>query len=303
MRISLVSAFSNYPPERLIDAFVQDVQRARDEGFTTMWMACLPWEPDPVAAMAVALREVDGITLGTSVLPIQTRLPMVLAQQALTLSLISGGRFKLGIGLTHASISEKMWGIPWDRPVRRVNEYLDGLLPLLAGEHVKASGQTVSTRGNVTVPGSVEPPVYIGALRAQMLGVAGRRTTGTITQLTGPKTLANHVVPTVQAAAGAVGRRADVVAILPTCVTDDVGVRNALADMMAPYSAMPVYRAMLDREGIADPIHVALAGGEDHVAEQLDAIRASGVDEFGALVFAPDDETRARTRALLRRYL
>jgi hypothetical protein len=60
---------------------------------------------------------------------------------------------------------------------------------------------------------------------------------------------------------------------------------------------------MLDREGIADPIDVALAGGEDHVAEQLEAIRVSGVDEFGALVFAPDDETQARTRALLRRYL
>jgi hypothetical protein len=136
-----------------------------------------------------------------------------------------------------------------------------------------------------------------------MLAVAGRRTTGAITQLTGPKTLANHVVPNVQAAAGAVGRRADVVAILPTCVTDNVGVRKSLADTMAPYSAMPVYRAMLDREGIVDPIDVALAGDEDHVAEQLEAIRVSGVDEFGALVLAPDDETRTRTRALLRRYL
>jgi F420-dependent oxidoreductase-like protein len=303
MRISLVSALSNYPPGCLIDGFVEDVQTARDDGFTTMWMACLPGEPDVVAALAVALREVDGITLGTSVLPIQTRLPMVLAQQALTLSLISGGRFKLGIGLTNAAISEGMWGVPWDRLVRRLNEYLDGLLPLLAGERVKAIGQTVSTRGSVRVPGAAEPPVYVGALGAQMLGVAGRRTRGTITQLTGPKTLTDHVVPTIRKAAAAVGRRAEVVAILPTCVTDDVRVRSSLADMMAPYSSVPSYRAMLDREGVTDPIDVALAGDEDHVAEQLDAIRASGVDEFGALVIASDEETRTRSRALLRRYL
>ena len=56
---------------------------------------------------------------------------MALAQQALTVNLIAGGRLKLGIGMTHPMISEGMWGVPWDRHVRRLNEYLDGLLPLL----------------------------------------------------------------------------------------------------------------------------------------------------------------------------
>jgi 5,10-methylenetetrahydromethanopterin reductase len=302
VRISLVSSLSNYPQDGLIESFVDDVRAARDEGFTTMWMAQLPWEPDDLVAMAVALREVEGITLGTSVIPIQSRLPMVLAQQALTLSLISGGRFTLGVGLTHAAISQGMWGIPWDRPVRRLNEYLDGLLPLLAGERVKAVGETISTRGAISIPAAVTPPVYVAALGPQMLCVAGRRAKGTITQMTGPKTLASHVVPTIQDAAAAVGRRADVVAILPTCVTDDVGVRDSLADVLAQYSALPSYRAMLEREGIIDPIDVAVVGDEDCVVEQLDAIRRSGVDEFGALVFSPNDETRARTRALLRRY-
>lgn len=50
-------------------------------------------------------------------------------------------------------ICDGMWGIPWDRPVRRLNEYLDGLLPLLSGEEADAEGQTVTTRGRAGVPG------------------------------------------------------------------------------------------------------------------------------------------------------
>ena len=134
MRVSLFSYISDHHGASVIDAYVDGLRSVRDDGFTTVWTPQLPWEPDAVVALAIALREVDGITLGTGVLPIQSRLPMVLAQQALTLSLISGGRLKLGIGLTHALVTEGMWGIPWDRPVRRLNEYLDGLLPLLAGE-------------------------------------------------------------------------------------------------------------------------------------------------------------------------
>ena len=171
MQLSLFTFLSGYPAGSTIDAFVEDLRTARDEGFTTVWVPQLPWEPDIVVAMAVAFREVDGITLGTGVLPIQSRLPMVLAQQALTLSLISGGRLRLGIGVTHAMVTEGMWGIPWDRPVRRLNEYLDGLLPLLAGEEAKATGETSSTRGTVVVQGAPAPPVYVAALGPQMLRV------------------------------------------------------------------------------------------------------------------------------------
>jgi alkanesulfonate monooxygenase SsuD/methylene tetrahydromethanopterin reductase-like flavin-dependent oxidoreductase (luciferase family) len=75
-----------------------------------VWTPQLPWEPDVLVGLAVALREVEGVIAGTAVLPIQSRLPMVMAQQALTLSLLSGGRFRLGIGLTHRRVAEQMWG-------------------------------------------------------------------------------------------------------------------------------------------------------------------------------------------------
>ena len=72
---------------------------------------------------------------------------MQLAQRALTLSLISGGRFTLGIGMSHRMVTEGMWGISWDRAVRQMREYLDGLQPLLAGEPADATGEFWTARG------------------------------------------------------------------------------------------------------------------------------------------------------------
>jgi 5,10-methylenetetrahydromethanopterin reductase len=127
-----------------------------------------------VATLTVALREVDGITVGSAVIPIQSRLAMVLAQQALTLDLIAPGRFVLGIGMTHAVVTEGMWGIPWDRPVRRLNEYLDGLLPLLHEQKADATGETATTRGPLMIPGARPMPVYVAALGPQLLKVTRR---------------------------------------------------------------------------------------------------------------------------------
>lgn len=303
MRISLFTYLADSPGTSPVDDYVRDLRAARDQGFDAAWTAQLPWEHDVLTTLAVALREVPDIVVGAGVQPIQMRHPMATAQAALTLNLISGGRFRLGIGLTHAIVSDGMWGIPWDRPVRRLTEYLDGLLPLLAGEEADATGDTVTTRGRISVPGSVAPPVYVAAMGPQMLQIAGRRTAGTITWLTGPRTLADHVVPTLHGAAQEAGRTSEVVAGLPVCVTDDVAaVRAFAAEAYALYGTLPSYRAMLDREGVQGPEDVAIIGDEDVVTARLEELKAAGVAEFSAHVFAPAAEDRDRTRALLERH-
>jgi F420-dependent oxidoreductase-like protein len=248
----------------------------------------------------VAAREVEDIGLATGVQPIQGRHPMVLAQAALTLNLIASGRFTLGIGLTHQIISDGMWGIPWDRPVRRLGEYLDGLLPLLAGEQVDAPGQTVTTRGQIRVPGAAAPPVYVAAMGPQLLRVAGRRTAGVITWMTGPRTLASHTVPTVNTVAAEAGRQAEVVAALPVCVTDDIAkARQLAAEAYALYGTLPSYRAMLDREGAGGPADIAIVGDEDDVAGQVRALVDIGVTDLVAGVYGDDADVK-RTRVVLR---
>lgn len=304
MQISAFSSVDAVAGPSSIDAAVGRFAGLQDEGFRRVWLGQLPYEPDLLTVLAVVLREVDRIQVGTGVLPIQNQHPMLLAQRALTVNLIAGGRLTLGLGLTHRAITEGMWGIPWDKPVRRMREYLDGLQPLLAGESANAVGETVTTRGTLRIPAPA-PDVYLAALGPQLLRLAGRRTAGTVTWMTGAKTLAGHVGPTLRAAAAEAGRPAGavrVVAALPVGVTDDAaGLRKVAAEQFVMYGQLPSYRAMLDREGFAGPEDVAIIGDEAEVTERINELRDAGVDEFVGAVFDPSPEGRARTRALLRR--
>ncbi|MBX7431763.1 TIGR03564 family F420-dependent LLM class oxidoreductase [Mycobacterium sp. Y57] len=304
MQISMFGQLSGAGNGSPIDATVANLAQLRDEGFPRVWMSQMPYEPDLLTILAIALREVDTIEAASGVVPIQNQHPMHMAQQALTVSQASGGRFTLGLGMTHAAVTEGMWGIPWDKPVRRLGEYLDGLLPLLAGEPANAVGETVTTRGALVIPDAPRPDVYIAALGPQMLRLAGRRTAGTCTWMTGPTTLRDHVSPTLRQAAADAGRpdgAVRVVAALPVAVTDDVdAVRRQAAENFAVYGTLPSYRAMLDREGYVGPEDAAIIGDEDTVAGRLDELAAAGVDEFVGAAFDPSDEGRARTRALLR---
>lgn len=304
MQISMFGQLSGAGSGSPIDATIANLAQLRDEGFGRVWMSQLPFEPDLLTVLAVALREVDGIEVASGVVPIQNQHPMQMAQRALTVSLASGGRFVLGLGMTHAAVTEGMWGIPWDKPVRRLNEYLDGLLPLLAGEPADAVGETVTTRGALMIPGAPRPDVYIAALGPQLLRLAGRRTSGTCTWMTGPTTLGDHISPTLRQAAADAGRPESavrVVAALPVSVTDDVdAARRQAAEQFAMYGTLPSYRAMLDREGYAGPEDAAIIGDEQTVSQRLDELAAAGVDEFVGAPFDESAEGRARTRALIR---
>jgi F420-dependent oxidoreductase-like protein len=282
---------------------VKTLATLRDEGFRRVWMAQLPYDPDLTTILAVALHEVDTIEVGSGVIPIQVQHPTQLAQRALTLNGIAGGRFTLGVGMSHRMVAEGMWGVSWDKPVRQMREYLDGLLPLLAGQPAEAVGEFWTTRAALQIPGAPTPDVYIAAMGPQMLRLAGRRTAGTLTWMTGPKTLAEHVGPTLREAAAEAGRPDTAVRVgasLPVSVTDDVAAARAqAAKEFAVYGTLPSYRAMLDREGYAGPEDAAIIGDENTVSERLDELAAAGVDEFAAAVFDASPEVRERTRALL----
>jgi F420-dependent oxidoreductase-like protein len=299
MSLNLVNAVGASP----IDSTVNALAKARDEGFRRVWMAQMPFDGDLLTVLAVAMREVDGIEVGSAVLPIQNQHPMLMAQRALTLNMVAGGRFILGLGMTHQAVTEGMWGIPYDKPVRRMREYLDALQPLLAGEAVNSVGETVTARGALQIAEAPTPDVYLAALGPQMLKLAGRRTAGTLTWMCGPRTLGDHIGPTLRAAAADAGRPQDavrVVAGLPISVTDDVaGARAQAAEQFGMYGSLPSYRAMLDREGYPNPEDAAIIGDEITVSERLDELAALGVDEFSAVVFDASAQVRDRTRAFL----
>ena len=278
-----------------LERFTDGVRRTADDGFASVWMSHI-FGMDALTCLAVAGSRVPGIELGTSVVPTYPRHPAALA--------LGGQRLTLGIGLSHQMVIEGMFGYDFSRPVRHMKEYLSVLGPLLNGEQVAFSGETVKAHIGLSVPNEGRVPVVIAALGPKMLKVAAEQADGTVLWMTGPRTVRDHIVPTIRAAAEAAGRPDPrVVCILPVGVTSDVEAARARAgEVFAVYGQLPSYRAMMDREGAEGPADLALLGDEDTVAAAIADLRDAGVTDFVAGGFLPGKDGE-RTRALLKSLL
>lgn len=250
---------------------------------------------DALTLLALAGQHVPEIELITAVVPTYPRHPYMLAAQALTVQEVTGGRLTLGIGVSHESIIEDMFGMSFDNPLQHMREYLQVLMPLLHGSPVQFDGETLQVHAT---PPSIEAPapqVVVAALGPQMLRATGELADGTCTWMVGPRTIADLTVPTITAAAAAAGRPSPrVIAMLPVCVTSDVDATRAkAAQTYVVYGKLPAYRAMLDREGAAGPADVAIVGDEESVARQLAEFASLGATDFLASPFgSPDDRQR-----------
>lgn len=276
-----------------VDAFVEQVRAVADAGFASAWSPQV-FGMDALTALSIAGREVAGIELGTAVVPIYVHHPLALAQQALTAHFATGGRLTLGVGLSHQIVVETMWGLSFERPVDYMRDYLSALVPMLSGGgKVDYAGERIQARAEVRVPEGTNVPVLLAALGPRMLGLAGTVAAGTITWMTGPATIASHVVPTITKAAADAGVAAPrVVMALPTCVTDDEATaRGKAAQLFAMYGMLPSYRAMLDREGAAGPADVAIVGDAPSVRSQVEALAEHGVTDFVGVPFENREAT------------
>jgi 5,10-methylenetetrahydromethanopterin reductase len=275
MKISLFDSTNN------IDDAVSSAGRANDAGHHRYWAPQI-MNADPISILSVVGREIPRIKLGTSVVAMQTTLPQTLAQQALTVNNISGGRFTLGLGTNHEPVMENVYGIPWRKPYTHMVEYLDALIPLLNDRAVSTSGEFVTARTGINVK-AAPAGVMLAALGPKMLRLAADRTAGTITWMTGPATIEQHVRPTI-------GADAEVAAGVGIQITDDIDGARAQANIdLAIYGQLPSYRAMLDREGVANPGDMVLIGDADTVRQGLLRYKAAGATE-AALSILGDKE-------------
>jgi F420-dependent oxidoreductase-like protein len=283
-----------------VDEVVTEARDVAERGFSSFWLPQI-FRLDALTSLGVVGREVPGIDLGTAVVPTYPRHPMMMAAQALTVQQLAGGRFTLGIGLSHQIVIESMLGISFEKPVRHLREYLSILMPLVHGESAAFQGETLTGNVALDIPDAVPVPVLVAALGSQMLKLAGTRTEGTITWMTGHATIADHVAPSINAAAADAGRPAPrIVSALPVCVTDDeAAAREAAAGVFAVYGHLPSYRAMLDREGAAGPADVALVGSAAQVKAGIEQIIEAGATEFVAVPFSNRNETLDVVASLL----
>jgi F420-dependent oxidoreductase-like protein len=295
-----IGMFGGDTANRTIDQVVADAKAAEADGFSTFALPQI-FAMDAMGVLTVVGREVPRIGLATGVVPTYGRHPLTMAQQALTVQDASGGRFTLGIGLSHQMVIEGMFGLSFDKPVRHMREYLSVLMPLLHEGSVSFAGETYNVNASIGIAPCLAPPVVVAALGEQMLKLAGRLADGTSTWMTGPATLANHTVPTITKAAEAAGKPAPrIITSLPISVTTDIdAAKTKAAQDFQVYGFLPSYRAMLDREGAEGPADVAILGDEDTVETQVHALADAGVTEFIAATFGSREE-RTRTTALLK---
>ena len=264
-----------------LDDVVDEVRHVADLGITDAWWSqTLGW--DALSAIAVAGGLVPGIGLGTAVVPTSPRHPLALASQALTVQAATGGRLTLGVGPSHAPIIEGAFGLPFDRPAAHTREYLSALVPLLRGEAVDVRGEQLRVAGQIAVPHVPAPTVLLAALGPAMLRIAGELTDGTIATWTGVRTLSEHIVPRIGAAASAAGRPTPRVLVsVPVGVTDDPdGTRAWAAERFGAADGLPSYRAMLDLEGVSSSTDLVIAGDEGTVERELRRLIDAGATEL-----------------------
>ncbi len=302
MRIGIMSGAPGgaVPPESTVDDFVAFAKRLETLGFDSLWMAQI-FGIDAIATLGFAGRETERIELGTAVVPTYPRHPVVMAQNALTTNAVSGGRFALGIGLSHKMVIEPMFGYSFDRPAQHMRDYLEALNPLLRGEVARPKSDNYQFNAQLSVPGVPAPSVLVAALGERMLKLTGELADGTITWMCGPRTLDEHIGGTLRAAASAAGRpEPRVVAGLPVVLTDrPAEARETIAKQLEIYGQLPSYRSMLDREGYDGPADCALVGDETALREQLAAIRNAGVTDLDAALVPVDDGAIDRTLEFL----
>jgi F420-dependent oxidoreductase-like protein len=286
-------------PGATCTSVTDQLRRIEDLGLDHAWMPGIPTGPDILTLLAVSGQATRRIEIGSAVVPAHLRHPAALAVQALTVDEALGGRFTLGVGVSHRKAVERL-GLSYDRPVAYMRDYLAVLRPLLAARSVDHAGPLLRTRLWLDLPGAVPhiaegaggtegaaaPAVMLAALGPRMLRLAGEVADGVMTWMAGLPVIEHHVVPAVTAAARAAGRPPPRVLVsLPIMLTGggevDAGRALAAAELDV-YGRLPAYRAALARAGATGPADIALIGDAPALDRAIGRLRDAGVTDFQA---------------------
>lgn len=282
------------PAPSLADS-VAYAEEAERRGYTEAWLAEVGGPDAFSLAGALAVR--TGLRIGTAVVPIYNRTPMVLAMTTAALSQLSHGRFVLGIGTSSENIVERWNGIPFEKPYTRMRETLEVTRRLLAGEKVTYEGETLRLQGyQLPSPPEGEAKVYIGALNRRMLRLAGAMADGVIINMLGPEHV-SRVLAEVAEGARAAGRDpGDVETVARVHMVYDQPFEVAAAIVRAafgPYAATSVYNRFFRWIGFAEEAEAIAKAWE---ARDREALATAVSDEMVAAMAVSGDAAACRAR-------
>jgi F420-dependent oxidoreductase-like protein len=157
------------------------VTEAEKLGLDICWVA-EAWGSDAPSALGFYAARTERMLLGSAVMQVGTRTPVALAQTAITLSNLSGGRFLLGLGASGPQVMEGLHGVPFARPLARVRETVEIVRQAIEGGKISYSGSAfrIPLPGGDAVPMRLSMraehriPVYLASLSPAMLRLTGR---------------------------------------------------------------------------------------------------------------------------------
>ena len=306
MRVGvMVGSDKERPRADRLAGLLDDGKTAERQGFASFWMPQVPGYLDAMTAVALLGSVTERIEIGTAVVPIQTRHPVIMAQQALTTQVACGGRFTLGLGPSHHWIITDQLGLPYDRPARLVRDYLDVLTAAFAGPGTAdVENETYQVHSPVDVTDAHDMPVLVAALGPTMLRIAGERTRGTILWMADERAIGDYVVPTITKAAKEAGRNdVRIVAGVPIalCAADEVdGARTYASEVLGHADFSPNYVRLLEHGDAEDVGDTMAAGDEATIAARLRRYRDAGVTDLAARIVPlgqdPHERRKSRTR-------
>ena len=260
-----------------------------EKGFESLWIA----NANSYDALNLALylsTQTSSIELVTAVIPVFSKHPVELAQQILTTALISNNRLKIGLGVSHKHRVENELGLKYITPVNYMKEFLTILKDILHRGHSEFKGNIFNVDVSIDAETCNDVDIYLAALGPKMLGLAEKYTEGTITWMTGYKTIKNNIFPVLNSK---LDNNRSILSSIPICITDDVEtIKNEAKSIFKFYNNYPNYKKMIIQEGVKDPSDLAIVGDEDYAYNILQEYANSGVTEILAVVFGEDINKR-----------
>jgi alkanesulfonate monooxygenase SsuD/methylene tetrahydromethanopterin reductase-like flavin-dependent oxidoreductase (luciferase family) len=248
-------------------------RRADALGYESLWVTH-GINRDALLTLSAYAAVAPHAALGTGVIPIYPRHPVLLAQEALTLADSSGGRLRLGIGVSHRPAMQDALGLDMGRPLDVIREYVTVLRGALTGK-VAHEGPRYRARWQSGLPKlPPAPPVLLAGLAPRMLELAGEIADGVVLWLASPAYVREQAVPAIRRGRARAGKPLEgfeIVAAVPAALTADRPAATALfrAELQR-YLVLPFYRAMLEQSGFAaDVAAFDRAPGPDAVSDRL----------------------------------
>ncbi len=158
-----------------VDALVDQAQLGEELGYDTAWLP-ETWGRDAVTTLTSIAHATDGIDIGTSIVPVYSRSPVLIGQTAVTLQEVSAGRFRLGLGPSGPIVIENWHGADFDNPLRHTRETVEIVKQVMTGDPVEYDGEYFDLEGfrlRCDPPEPV-PPVETAGMGPKAVELAGR---------------------------------------------------------------------------------------------------------------------------------